>query len=395
MEVPQTSAVRALAERGMAGTKRDTPLIARRRVLATLALTPAMAALSGCSSFFDRFFETCPRSPGDNGDVSWIPDVAHPVAWGAEDVPGVAGVHRTMMIYYPIHRYAGEPVPETDIARAVAPFGAPPILKLCGTRWPIVLFLHGAEVFSYPTGVSYRKWRRLPSTLARCGYVVAVPRHAGSSNPIGADLDAQRDLEWVRNGWSQSRWVSKRREFAVAGHSNGALMATYIASRVPDVVALVALGGQYWFYFERLNELVSLTVPKFLMWTRTASEENLTDLSLFAGVAAPKYGAAYDGGHFDYLEPADTENFPRGSCPLIGALASDLVALFVASNFVSLTQVPLDLSRPQVSLTSTQQIYASGHLGSLDEIQATPGCEVIMEWVVSNQAGRRSLGPAL
>ena len=340
----------------------------------------------------DGVGDTCPRSPGDNGDVNWIPDVAHPVAWGAEDVPGVAGVHRSMMIHYPIHRYGGESVPETNTARAVGPFGPPPILKLCGVRWPTVLFLHGGQPFSYSKATYYRRWRRLPAVLARSGYVVVVPSHVANIVLTEADLAAaQQDLEWVRNGWTQSHWVSKRREFVVAGHSNGALMASYMAARVPEVVALVWLGGQYESLPDVINVLLNLAKPKLMMWTWRERNENLRHL--FTGIPRAKHGVSYNGGHFDYLDPADTEAFPRGPCPLIGAVAADLVALFVASTFQSLTQVPDDLSRPQVSLTSTQQIYAAGHLSSLDQISSTQGCSVDFQWDLDKYSqGSRWLG---
>src|SRR5690349_1137201 len=85
----------------------------------------AALAAAGC--------KTIPEPPGPDCDqpsasgVDWIPDVAHPVAWGEEHLTTADGAPRIMSIYYPSPRF----IPPR------------PMLRSCIGRWPVVLLLHG------------------------------------------------------------------------------------------------------------------------------------------------------------------------------------------------------------------------------------------------------------
>lgn len=355
---------------------RNTCHTGRRRLLRALSAAPALTVLPGCADLLVDIAQSCPKDPADSGGVTWIPDVAHPVFWGVHDLTTADGAPRDMMVYYPAYK-----------------FQAPPVLKVCVARWPVVIFLHGQVVGGTSIVGFHRKWWRLPSTLARCGYVVAVPNHNPGVIATTADIQAaMRDIDWVRNQWSGQDWVDKRpTSTAVAGHSNGAVLAAAVAAAHPEMAALVSLSGQHTPPDDIDVLLNGVAVPSFYMWTKRNPAEDIDPY--WNGFKPPKYAAVYEGEHFDYLDPADISGVPRGPCPLIGAVAADLVSLFISSNLASLTQVPIDLSKPQVQLTPQQQIYAGGNLLSLDQINSEPGCSVDLRWNVHGVIGSRHLGP--
>ena len=326
-------------------------IVSRRQSVRMIGGLPAAAALAGCESILGGLSDTCPGSPAEGLDVNWIADVAHPVAAGSVDIQGVPGSHRTMAIHYPA--YHPQPVFEASFSTSPV-LKPPPMLRLCGVRYPVILFLHGNG--PSPVSLTYQKWRRLPAALARSGYIVVVPSHSGDRTFSQAHVDAaQRDLEWVRSGWDQSNWVSKRPQFGVAGHSNGALQAFYLALRLPEVISFALLSanlaGDTFFFSEVVQEVVELATPKSFVWARNDNAENFA--GYWTPLKGPKYEIAYDGRHFDYFDPEDSPTYwSRGPCDKIRVLAPELVALFFASTFISHTQVPTDLRTPHVVLST-------------------------------------------
>jgi hypothetical protein len=115
--------------------------------------------------------------------------------------------------------------------------------------------------------------------------------------------------------------------------------------------------------------------------------------NLWLELTQNRYAATYDGPHFDYLEPDMSGSAPRGDCSLIGGVAADLAALFIASSLQSLTQVPVDLRKPTPPLTDAQQAFAIQHLTSIDRIADAPGCRIDLKWRVGDEEGARTLGP--
>jgi pimeloyl-ACP methyl ester carboxylesterase len=368
--------------------------LSRSRLLGGLVVACA-TLLSGCRG---------PVVPGPDCDppgvsgVDWIPDVAHPVAWGEEHLTAADGAPRTLSVYYPSPRF----LPPR------------PMLRSCLARWPVVLFLHGQP----PDGLSpanranyHRAWFRVPVALARSGYVVVVPRHnailPGAGNAPAAVAEAMRDIDFVRTQWSEAKWVAQGAGFtAVAGHSFGALLAARIAAAHPDIAAFVSLGGGYHQLDDRQALLNSIRAPSFFMFSSDGGQDFESFLlferidddpsqanNLWPELAQDKYAATYDGGHFDYLEPAMSGSAPRSDCSLIGGVAADLVALFIASNVQSLTRVPVDLDKPTPPLTEAQQALAIQHLTSIDRIAQARGCRVNLKWRVDGLAGARTLGP--
>lgn len=363
----------------------------RRAILCSLAAT----MLPGCVT---------PGPPGPDCDppsvsgVDWIPDVAHPVAWGEEHLTVADGAPRPLSIYYPSNRF----IPPR------------PMLRSCLARWPLVLFLHGQP----PDGLSadalanyHRAWWRVPVALARSGYVVVVPRHsAGLPLPEQAPAqvaEAMRDIAFVRGSWSEAKWVDQRASStAVVGHSFGALLAARIAVAHPEISAFASLGGGFHQLDDARPLLSAIRAPSFFMFSmdlendfepfiqfeRIDGDPN-AQKNIWPELTQDKYAATYDGGHFDYLEPGQSGKAPRSDCSLIGGVAADLVALFIASNLHSLTRVPVSLEKPVVTLTEAQQALAIQHLTSLDRIKTAKDCRVDLKWRVGGQEGLRRLGP--
>lgn len=329
--------------------------------------------------------------------MDWIPDVAHPVAWGEEHLTTADGAPRTLSVYYPSPRF----IPPR------------PMLRSCIGRWPVVLFLHGQppEGLSPQASANYhRAWFRVPVGLARSGYVVVVPRHdallPGADNSPALVTLAMRDIEWVRTEWHEAKWVAQNlRSTAVAGHSFGALLAARVAAAHPEITAFVSLGGG----FLQLNDpgplLRSIAVPSFFMFSADGGERFEPFLqferidnnpaasnNLWPTLTQSKYAVTYDGAHFDYLDPEMSGTAPHGGCSLIGGVAADLTALFIASTVQSLTAVPVDLKKPTPPLTDAQQALAIQHLTSVDRIGNVPPCRVDVKWRVGGEEGMRTLG---
>jgi len=366
-----------------------------RRPLAGALAAACIGLISGCATM-GRPGPDC--DPPSASGVDWIPDVAHPVAWGEEHLTTADGAPRTMSIYYPSPRF----VPPR------------PMLRSCLGRWPVVLFLHGQP----PDGLTpeqranyHRAWWRVPVALARSGYVVVVPRHdAGLPTSDSAPrqvAEAMRDIAFVRSDWHEAKWVAQPPSATVVvGHSFGALLAARVVAAHPEIAAWASLGGGFHQLDDARSLLGAIRAPSFFMFSsdggakfepflqfeRIDGDPNPTN-NLWSGLAQDKYAVTYGGGHFEYLDPGQSGTAPRGGCDLIAGVAADLVALFVASNVQSLTRVAPDLLKPVVTLSDAQAALAIQHLTSVDRIGTAAACRVEMKWRVSGESGARTLGP--
>jgi hypothetical protein len=173
------------------------------------------------------------------------------------------------------------------------------------------------------------------------------------------------------------------------------MLSAAVAAAHSEIAAMVSLGGPY--YQQTVNETIPprVTCPSLYMTAHNAGNLESIDSgpnSIWTRLNQPKYKAVYDGEHFDYLPLADSGTWPRGPCPYIGAFAADLIALFIASNMSSLTQVPIDLSVPPIHRTPQQETYAGGIFDSFKEMNFYPGCSVSLEWRVNDISGSRQIG---
>lgn len=343
--------------------------------------------LAGC--------KTIPEPPGPPCDppavsgVWWIPDIAHPVWWGEEHLTPADGPPRTISLYYPSNR------------------ALPPrqMLRSCLGRWPLVLLLHGqppAGLTATQQSAYHRSFALIAVALARSGYVVAAPlRSAQLTTPdTGPAMlaAAQKDVEWIRNSWREAKWVSRAPGRVVAvGHSYGALEATFIANNWSEVAALVSLGGPWLEPTDAAATFDAIRVPSLFMFQPGGHgferiEDNPNEnVNLWRRITAHTYAAIYQGEHFDYLSPDQSGTAERGPCSLIGRLAADLTALFVASTVQSLTSVPVGLTKPQVMLTPTQEDFAVQHLPTIGR-KLGKECQVQLKWRAFGETGQRIIG---
>ncbi len=370
---------------------RHVSKISRRLFLGGLA-APALTTLTGCADLVGSAVNSCPSDAASN-EINWIPDVAHPVYWGVQDLtrsrkPRNPSPPRNMLIYYPAGR--GEQHPS--------------LLRLCIARWPVVLFLHGDPPSGVPINNWYRSWWELGSTLARCGYVVVVPQLSnGDTNaPISNDAatiaaavaDTMSDINWVRTQWRGAPWVDQRpTSTAVVGHSRGGVLAAEVAAAHPEMGAFVSLSGAFFDTTDPPAILQAVTVPSFYQWGTGALFDDPGQWDQL-GKPKSKYAAIYQRGeHFDYVEAIDAGGARRGPCAFTGRVANALAALFISSNVASLTQIPINLSKPSASLTPLQAIFAADHLRALDLINNERGCRVDLKWNVDGTIGAREIGP--
>lgn len=345
------------------------------------AVPPAVAALGGCAPIIQAVAGSCPDDPEESGGVDWTPDVLHPVFYGFQEVTAADGAPGRARVWYPSFEGFVD---------------GPPIVKLCLVRWPVVLFLHGQP--PCPDADYYRRWTRLPATLARSGYIVVVPSHSAPfpnpDTPVAENI--WRFVTWVRNDWEHARWVDNRPEAtAVAGHSYGALLGAHVARAHPEVSAYVGLGGPWTEFSDPIAVLQNIGAPSFFMWGSGLSLENLDGGGMWNSIPAPKHGAVYPGEHFDYLPARPGCSVPRGGCNLIEAVTADLVALFItrySSVALARARIPVTLERPAVSLTARQEFFVGGHLTGLSQIVGRPGCRVDLRWIDGAASGTRRLG---
>ena len=356
-----------------------------RRELLRTAVAGAVLATVGCRSIREPTGPDC--DPPSTSGVDWIPDVAHPVAWGEEHLTAADGAPRTMSIYYPSRRF-------------VSPR---PMLRSCLGRWPVVLLLHGQPPRGVTTLPDYnQRFSRIAIALARSGYVVIAPLHFPQSRPEYAPTliaDAKADIDWVRNSWHEAKWVSRSsRSVTLVGHSYGAIEAARIAAGWPEVAALVSLSGPYLELNDVSNLISSIRCPSLFMFSTAPGvpseqieDDETANNNYWRKLPDDRYAAMFFGEHFDYLDPSTSGTLPPGPCSQIGQLAADLTALFVASNVQSLTDVPIGLRKPQVVLTDAQLTLAIQHLPAIDKNWGED-CRIQLKWRVGGEEGERIIG---
>lgn len=363
----------------------------RRRALAGIGGLAALALLPGCREAIEAAADSCPEDPAESGGVTWNPDIGRPVFWGVQNLTAAAhGTPRDLRVYYPSY----------DGATANAP-----MLKLCLTKWPVVLFLHGQPPQGVPNTGYHVRWERFAAVLARCGYVVVVPSHTavlsqGADDPAIAAAGA--DLTWVRTQWEHRRWVDARPEStAVVGHSYGGVLGSRVMAANPGFAAFASLGAPYAELNDRQAVLTAIGRPTLFAWAAgdglgLAFEDLDKPTKVWDGLPQPRYAAVYQGEHFDYLRAADTGSALRGPCPLVGGAMADLVALFLSTHLpvpLGRTRVGDDLKPPQVDLTPEQERFAGAHLQGVAQFQAAPGCRLDLRWNLDGRTGSRRLGP--
>lgn len=314
-------------------------------------------------------------------EIGWGPDVLRPVFYGHRDYTTADGAPGTLRVFYP--------------SLDGAPDGAP--IVECVGKFPLVVFMHGdcSEVNHH------LQWFRLGATLARCGYVVAMPSLANALYPwvephpdltLGVDV-----LGWMRTGWELRSYVMAEPNTAFVGHSWGGLLAGRLAIDQPSS-AYVSLGGVWteWPGTPAIP-LPSLPCPSLFAWGTVDFAADAT--GLWGIIPQPKHQLRFEGGdHWDYLPAASTIcETSVGPCSLVEGLAADFTAVFISkymppeASALASSPIPDDLSVPAITLSGDQIFYAGAHLTSFQLISSTAGCSVSIEWSTPTGAGGRTL----
>lgn len=333
---------------------------------------------------------TCP--------ISWQPSISKPVFYGYRDFGTGDGAPADVRVFYP--SLEGSP---RDA----------PMLGGCG-HYPLLLFLHG---HCFETD-HYLSWFRLPAQLARCGYVVAVPRLSGlaGGSPPWSDLGtadlhtAHQTHVWVRSHPEITINLAPFPQTGIIGHSYGGMLGARLATFAP-CRAYVALSAG-WHEWVSVGEagplpLGSLSVPSLSMWGGVADTEAVLEGSasqdaIWNAIPKPKHRIAFtDADHWDYLATSESdcvEPAVIGPCTLTKALAADFAAAFFSKYLApeywpSLAgTIPDSLVAPLPSgLTFEEAFYEGGHLMGFKLLSASEGCTVRSSWEKSSSSGSVTL----
>jgi hypothetical protein len=271
------------------------------------------------------------------------------------------------------------------------------ILPYCG-HYPLIVFAHG----ECDTDVDqYKKWYVIPSLLARCGYVVAVPdlvRTGGGADPDsgGGDLDLLHDLiGWMRTSWEYADTLMPPPATGLAAHSHGCGLIAHLASMFPnEITAWAGLSGVSE---EGYMPIAQYGFPKLFIWGSGNAEAAQTTFNPFPpslgwdSIAAPKHSVVLRGvDHFDYIPPGhSTCGTVRGDCPLTPVMAAELLMMFFGrylrpENAPDLRgPIPSSLMPPKFAslhLTNLQVFYAGDFLTGFENLNTDSSCGARMAW---------------
>lgn len=344
---------------------------------------------TGALAFGNAISACDPESPTASVNVRPVgpgPSVVNPFLFGWAPVVAESGAEAN--VFYPSRTDGG------------------PILSDLGP-FPLVAFFHG----NCPDEVgTYRHWIELPGHLARCGYVVVVPRLPGIEN--GRTLPSRSDhpdvprsfrlIDWMRASWQHRGTLG--RETILAGHSYGALLAGRLLAERPAIAAAVVSLSGTW--SEYSSQAARLGAPS--LFVHGGAEDAHADLNaqLWERATAPKYRVRVSGaGHWDYLPPSSSSCAAsgRGSCPLTARVAFELTAQFLAKYVPPAMggidgRIHDDISLP-LAVPSCGGATCSPGLGrypsALPELASSgAGCAVRIDWETGGRPGSRELpGP--
>ncbi len=309
--------------------------------------------------------------PSVNCPIPWRPSPLTPVFYGVRDYGPDDGAPGPCRVFFP--------------SLDGSPYNAE-MLTACG-RYPLVLFMHGGCSADLE---QYKSWFQLPSTLARAGYVVAVPK-LSNQGPTGGDediallgaldswlrgahpnkLDSQplsarpEELRsrlsgappetlssllpsvllgavnsWLHDGWEHHSALLPPPMTGVVGHSYGAIKAARLAAESEGTIsAYVGLSGPWEEWPPSPPNppppLRMLQVPNLLTWGSGPFDSFADGFQAFDGwppVPMPRHLAIFEGAaHWDYLKAGTTtcDGGVRGPCELTHTLAADLTTMFL------------------------------------------------------------------
>jgi alpha/beta hydrolase fold len=271
------------------------------------------------------------------------------------------------------------------------------ILQYCG-HYPLIVFAHG----ECDTDVEqYKKWYVIPSLLARCGYVVAVPDLVqignGEDDPDSGvhDLDLLHDLiGWMRTSWEYANTLMPPPATGLVAHSHGCGFTARLASMLPNEIS--AWAGLSGVSAAGYRPIASYGFPKLFIWGSGNGEATQLTFNPFPdsgwdSVAAPKHSVVLKGvNHYDYIPPGLSTCGPvRGDCSLTPVMAAELLMMFFGrylrpENAPDLRgPIPSSLMPPKfasLQLTNLQVFYAGNFLTGFENLSTNSPCGAHMAW---------------
>jgi hypothetical protein len=249
--------------------------------------------------------------------LGWQPSIMAPVFFGYREMRPEDGPPMKAFIAFPtIGTRPHEAVPVTG----------------CG-RFPLVLLLNG-QCIAEPD--HFERWALMATSLARAGYVVAVPDIDHTDPPWDSETElagVHQLLSWMRGGWEVSSILLPRHATAVIGHSYGALLAGRLAAdQAHPFSAYVSLSGVWPEYITLPLPLFRLDLPSLFTWGMGSGDFGANIDSIWERMVSVKHKIRFpDAAHFDYLRTVDASCGRQGSNPpFVRDVTTDLVTSFLS-----------------------------------------------------------------
>jgi hypothetical protein len=337
--------------------------------------------------------------------IPWRPHALTPVSFGWGDYGPTDGLPVRTRVFFPSVDGAFSAVADESPADAA-------ILDGCG-RYPLVLLVHDPS----EKGAAQR-WTGLPSQLARCGYVVALPDIHALPSPPAAHTDPTAEslhdvVAWIRTAWPHRRLLTPPDLTGVVGHRGGALVAARFAARTAGapttrtararraiaralrrshtsatpirIRAFASLGGP-WRARPGADRLLT-GMPAAKLFVRGPDHDTVVD-ELWPALSAPKYETLIDGmAQSDYLGD-DEDRLALQTLgydeifavkPPYSTVVADVVTMFLAAHLpqpstrTTSRRISHHLVPPPLRLTREQWLFAKGHLAGITRLTRSGG----------------------
>lgn len=115
--------------------------------------------------------------------------------------------------------------------------------------WPVLIYIHGHQIDARNGGMQYVKRGRVRGASNRdyVGVALSQPGYGNSDGPpdYGGPFSQNAVIETIR--WLRKQNFVKPDKIALYGVSRGAIVASMVATKVPDLAAVVLVAGIYDF----------------------------------------------------------------------------------------------------------------------------------------------------
>jgi len=230
--------------------------------------------------------------------------------------------------------------------------------------------------------------------LATNGDLLMATDTAAGTRPPESDEDLARItgiIRWARTAWEHRDVLLPEPATGLAGHSfGGGLTGRAVVEGAVPVAAHASLSGIY------PSDLVSVAMPKLLMWGTSVEEEVLlvpvgdweTRLPARSHVVELS-----EAGHWDYLPAGRSGCVGEHGCRLLPQLAADLVTTFFGRYlpperwtdppvpaWLPWFRVGPSLEPPPLLLTTEQRFFAGGHFKAWKALGQAASCSLTLHW---------------